>query len=284
MAKSIVTGFYLTLLMSCFLFWGGCSQEDELMMFSTDLQATEQIRGIIVEGPWYVRLSQSNGQNGAVVEFNKEAEKHISYEYRDNGYLHLWIKNSCPKNISLQLAAYITTTHVEKIQLSGGAEMSCFGAFKNSLSSISLSGASSLKGFQLSGDTINISMSGASKIDELSFSGTNGEFDLSGASALKNSVINTTKLFVVETGGSRFTSSGKTESAKIIGSGASSFHTRNLIADNLNIHLSGASFGEAFVNEKITGSLSGASRLTHNVDADVSGLALDGSSHTIIGY
>jgi hypothetical protein len=222
-----------------------------------EIPITEEIKGVIIEGPWDVIITQNSTNNSIVIEYNIPENK-ITAKLRSNGYLHIKV-SSVGNYHRVILRAEINATALEKIEGSGATTIRTYGQFKHS-TDISLSGASNLDGFLCEGEYANASLSGASTLKNFTFNGNELEARLSGAS--------------------NFSGKGYAMNSSFTGSGASNFKTFNLESENLDLDLSGASHAEVTVNHTIKGSLTGASTLKYKKAENVK-VSVEGASKII---
>jgi len=238
-----------------------------------EVSITGEILGIIVEGPWNVTITQDSTNNSAMLEYCASVENKIKAELRSNGYLHIKI-SSVGTSHCKTLRANINATTLEHIKAAGAATIRTSGHFY-SVGEITLSGASTVNRLSCNGDYAKLTLSGASTLKSFTFNGIGIDANLSGASNATLNNVNIDYCKVNSSGASTFNGSGYATKAIFTGSGASTFKTLNLISENLDIDLSGASIADITVNNSIRGRLTGASVLKYrnatNVNVDVSG-------------
>jgi hypothetical protein len=242
---------------------------------------TSNIKGVIIEGPWQVTLTQNDSNNSAEIVYCTCLQNKVSAHLLPNGYLHIrvtsWDWDSYRCN---DFRATITAAALEIIEGSGAADIRTYGNF-GPIEEITLSGASTLNGLVCEGATAKIRLSGASTLKGFKFNGNNIDTDLSGASKATIVDVNLDDCLVICSGASTFSCNGYAATTSFTGSGASDMKTLNLVSENLYIDLSGASSTQITVNETIKGRLTGASILKYKGDADVSGVHLSGESKII---
>jgi phage shock protein PspC (stress-responsive transcriptional regulator) len=243
-----------------------------------ELNITDNIKGVIIEGPWEVTITQDDTNNSAAIEYNIPESK-ITTELRSNGYL-LIKANSLSSCRNKTLNATIHAGSLEKIKASGAASIKTYGDFSSNCD-ISLSGASKLDGLTCKGDNSNISLSGASRIKNFTFHGKLTDIEISGASKIDISGMNVNRLKVNASGASHINGDGYAEESSVLGSGASHFNFYDLESDNLTINLSGASSAEATVNKTIKGTLTGASTLRYKNAENVRDVSATGGSKVV---
>ncbi|MDR1740210.1 MAG: DUF2807 domain-containing protein, partial [Bacteroidales bacterium] len=217
----------------------------------------QQIKGIILEGPWDVVITQDSTSNSALLEYSLAAENRVSAELRSNGYLYLKVNPLRGRTWHRVFRAKISATSLEKIAASGAADIETYGNFAL-CKDISLSGASEIEGLICTGENLEITLSGASRIEDFTFRGNRIDADIAGASKiiLDNANLNYCK--VVCSGASTFQASGYATETSFDGGGSSDFNTLDFETDDLDIMLSGASSTKVTVNNSISGILSGA--------------------------
>lgn len=86
--------------------------------------------------------------------------------------------------------------------------------------------------------------------------------DASGSSTVRLTGVDTSAMRIEASGSSAVTASGRANTLDAQASGASIIDTRELLVDTASIHGSGASNLQIFARNGVSGSLSGASRLT----------------------
>ena len=256
-----------------------CTKDNRLTQ--EEIPITDKIKGIIVEGPWEVVVTQDDVNNHVSLEYCVGEKNRISARLLPNGYLYL--KISGRGNLGNKIfRARVQVATLEKIEASGAARIRSYDNFMSMNSDISLSGASSLNGLVVCFGELNITISGASRLKDLTFFGKSINANLSGASdlSLKYGEIDF-DCTVDCSGASIFTGSkGSASKCSFTGSGASSFKARNFESDNLDIDLSGASMAEVTVNNTIKGSLTGASTLKYRKATNVNVSTHGGSKVT----
>ncbi|MDR0206954.1 MAG: DUF2807 domain-containing protein [Bacteroidales bacterium] len=257
-----------------------CSTTDygKYELIERDIPITGTIKGIIIEGPWEVTVTQNDNDNSAFIQYNAPDNK-IKAELRPNGILHLKLYNRSSKR-NIKLTATINAAELKTIDGSGAAIIYTYENFTTS-ADINLSGASLLCGFYCEGDKEVINLSGSSIMKKCTFIGKRIDATLSGGSNVTYSNIEVDKCKVDVSGSSIFTGSGYAEETDFNGSGGSTFFTFELESENLDIDLSGSSEGEVNVLHKIKGTLSGSSILKYKKAEDVSDVTLTGGSKII---
>jgi hypothetical protein len=267
---------WLTLVATVAILFSACSKNyDHYELVQKELTISGQIKGVIVEGPWEVSITQADENNSAFIEYNVP-DKKIKAELRPNGYLHLKLYNLTNYR-NVKLKANIKAAVLENMEGSVAAALYTYGQF-DCATDISLSGASILDGFLCEGDYIKMDLSGSSNLKKGSFKGKRMDAKLSGASLATFSNVEVNNCKINASGSSKFTASGYAEEADYNGSGASLFYTFDLESENLAIDLSGSSNGEVTVNHKIKGTLSGASILKYKKAEDIWGVNLSGGA------
>jgi len=243
-----------------------------------ELRISEKIKGVIIEGPWEVTITQDDMNSSAEIEYNVPHSK-ITTEIRSNGYVYIRA-NSLGSHRNKTLNATINAAQLEKIKASGAATIKTHGQFFSDCN-ISLSGASQLDGFSCEGGNTNISLSGASKLKNFAFKGNRADIDISGASKIDILDMNLTRLIVSASGASKIYGEGSAAEISLTASGSSHFNFYAIESDFLDLSLSGASSAEVTVNNTIKGSLTGASTLKYKNTENVSGVSTTGGSKII---
>ena len=260
------------------ILFSACCKEKEFDLIEKELQISGTIKGIIIEGPWEVIVTQDNENNSATIQYNVP-DKKIKAELRSNGYLFIRVHNLNNYH-NVKLKANITAAELKNIEGSGATLIYTYGEFGTS-ADISLSGASKIEGFACEGEYLKIDLSGASRLKNCTFKGTRLDATLSGSSNATFRNIEVEKRCKVNgSGASKFEGSGYAGETSFFGSGSSFFHTFDLESEKLDIDLSGASLAEVTVNQTITGRLSGASTLKYKRATDVR-VSTSGASNII---
>jgi len=269
----------LTIVAAIAILFSACGNDYENHeLIGKELIINDAIKGIVIEGPWEVTVTQNDENNSAFIQYNVP-DKKIKTELRPNGYLHIKVYNlNNYRNVKLR--ATIKAATLENIEGSGAAIIYTYGNFTSS-ADITLSGASILDGYVCEGDKEVINLSGASIMKKCSFKGKRIDATLSGSSKVTYSNIDVERCTVKASGSSMFNGSGYAAETDFNGSGSSTFLTFELESENLDIDLSGASNGEVTVNKKIKGSLSGGSILKYKRAEDISGVSTTGGSKII---
>jgi len=239
---------------------------------------TGEIKGVIIEGPWEVIITQDDADNNALIEYNVPESK-ITTELRPNGYLYIQA-NSVGSYYGKVLRATIHASLLEKIEARGAATVNTYGQFASHCD-ITLSGASKMDGFSCKGDYANLTIRGASKLQNFTFIGDRLDADVSGASKIDLLTMNVKRSNIQLSGASHFSGKGYAAKSSFTGSGASAFSTFSLESEKLTIKLSGASSAKVMVNQTITGELSGASILKYKNAENVRGVSTSGGSKIV---
>jgi len=272
----------LTIVAIIVLLSGACRKNcrDDDRLTKQELSITEKIKGVIVEGPWDVSITQDSINNSAMLEYSTSEKNRIIAELRPNGYLHIKILYQSKWNSDCKtFRAKINATMLENIDASGAAIIRTYGYFR-ALSDISLSGASEINGLESEGRYAKLNLSGASKLKKFTFTGNSIDAKLSGASHISLDNTNIDDCKVNCSGASTFDGRGYAAKTTFSGSGASDFKTFDLESENLDIDLSGASSADVTVNHTIKGRLTGASILRYKKAKNVN-VSLEGASKTI---
>ncbi|MCL2435436.1 MAG: DUF2807 domain-containing protein [Lentimicrobiaceae bacterium] len=261
------TSLLLIIVATIAILFSACCKEQEFDLVEKEVQISGTIKGIIIEGPWEVVVTQDSENNSATIQYNVPESK-IRTELRSNGYLFIRVHNVNNYN-RVKLKANIKATELKNIEGSGATIIYTYGEFDTS-ADIILSGASKIDGFSCKGEYLSIDLSGASRVKNCTFTGNRFDAMLSGSSNANFRNLEVEKRCKVNgSGASRFDGSGYAGETSFTGSGSSFFHTFDLESEKLDIDLSGASLAEVTVNQTITGRLSGASTLKYKKATDV---------------
>jgi len=244
------------------------------------ISITGQIKGVIIDGPWNVSITQDNTENSAILTYCVCKNVKISAQQLSNGYVSIKLSNRSSNIHHDDFQATIRASSLEKIEGSGATIIHTYGHF-NSFNEIVLSGASIASGLSSEGQSAKIKLSGASSLKEFKFEGQRLDANLSGASTLRINHLDIEKFTVDCSGASSLTCSGYATTTSFNGSGASLLKALDLESETLDIDFSGASSAEVTVNNTIKGKLSGASILQYRRALDVSGVHLSGGSKII---
>lgn len=178
------------------------------------------------------------------------------------------------------MKVYLQMPSIEEIDLSGASELTAKGSFKTKELEIDLSGASHVKGLEISGEELSIDCSGATSLG-MSGDFTNVDIETSGASNVKwNGNSNTLEIEAsgatgvtiagnhkhadLETSGaSNIKLTGTADYINGVCTGASSIKAQEYTAGNGKIELSGASNAKIKCTGELKVMVSRASSLTH---------------------
>ena len=255
--------------------------QDDGRLAQEEIPVTEKIKGIIVEGPWDITITQDSTYNSAMLEYSTSETNRISTKLHPNGYLHIKIDTRGNWNSNCKvLRAKINAATLENIEAAGAATIWTYGYF-GSLNNIVLSGASTINGLKSEGTFAELKLSGASTLKGFTFTGNGIDVNLSGASHMSLNHIDANLCRIDASGASTFEGTGYASTTDFSGSGASTFRTFDLESENLDIDLSGASDAKVTVNNVIKGKLTGASTLKYKKATDVSKVTATGASKII---
>ena len=139
------------------------------------------IKSIDASSIYEIEVSEGD-EKGVTIVYDSELEKCLEVKFL-NGELIL-ATNSKAKRIRSTngIKVYLQMSTIEDIDLSGAAKLTASGVFKSSKLDIDLSGASSVKGLQISGRELSIDCSGASSLSIYGDFSRSIEADVSGAS------------------------------------------------------------------------------------------------------
>lgn len=191
------------------------------------------------------------------------------------------------------IKVYLEMTKVEDIDLSGASSISFEGEFSTSELEIELSGASRLNALMVKGESLSADCSGASNAVVEGVFSDDVEIDISGASeltfngrakSLEGDISGAAQFegeFDVETcsiecsGAANATIEGSAKKILLDGSGACGINTRNFIAENASISLSGASKAKVYASKLLKYDVSRACKMTYYGDAELVNMSED---------
>lgn len=295
--KQILTLFAATLLALLPAAAATVSEPDAVMMEtrSFDLPGFDAIE---VSWIYQVELAQSPAQSVEV-----EAPDFVM------PYLQVKVRNSTlildtsglPRDIrrkvereNYSVRAVVSLPAISKVEMSGASRLFAVGAFQSNSFRMELSGASSMKGLQMSADRATLQCSGASKFQmkgelmdvkadlsgaskgDLESNGLNLNLDLSGSAKLEMAGYYQ-KVSTEASAASSFRMKGSVEVLDLRGSGAARIDMMDCPIQEAGIELSGASSARIEVMEKLGAELSGGASCQYKagphlqfVDMDIS--------------
>lgn len=191
------------------------------------------------------------------------------------------------------IKVYLEMSKVEDIDLSGASSITFEGEYSTSELELELSGASHLHSLKIKGTSLSADCSGASNAtiegvftddvemeisgaSEMTFYGRAKSFegDISGAAQLDGE-------FEVETcsiecsGAANASVEGSAKKLSLDGSGACVMNTRDFIAENVSISLSGASKAKVYASKVLKYDVSRACKMTYYGDAELVNMSED---------
>lgn len=255
----------------------GCSKDHSMLTREVSIPENTPLKGVIVEGPWHVTLLQSDDDNEATITYCAHHADKITTTVT-NGYVYLRIKHDWKNFRKEDLSAKIVVAGLETLKASGAAEIITIGEFFGENIDIDLSGASSASGLRCTGNILNMELHGASDVKDIAFSGKTFKAELSGASSIKRGDCRVEGLTLKASGASDVNLSGEAIYTTVEGSGASGFDILNVETTTMNVYLSGASDARVNVTERITGHITGASRLKYRRGVGSIEVTTEGSS------
>ncbi len=127
----------------------------------------------------------------------------------------------------------------------------------------------------------SLDLSGASEASFSGFSSENNfDCDLSGAS-IASGTMDMKDIDCIFSGASAFTLTGQGTNIKIDASGASIVNLEDTVLEAAEVDLSGASYATVNVSERLTGDLSGASKVYYYGEPNQVDVSTSGSSEVI---
>jgi uncharacterized protein YcfL len=210
---------------------------------NVEVREAKNYHGIKISSAFDVYLTQSNEEAVAVSASENKFRERIKVEVKE-GILHVWYDNEGKWNTgNKKLKAYISFREIDKLMVSGACDVFVTGTLKADDLTISLSGASDMKG----------SSNSKAKLEVKKLS-----VDLNGASDM-----NVT---------------GSATQLSIEASGASDFKGFELVTDICDAHASGASDIQITVNKELSAHASGASDVKYKGDGVIRDLKTSGAS------
>lgn len=303
---------FFTFLLSILLVGTISSHGESKDQFAVKYYTIEEIRGIKAGYFFEIQITKGNS-NKMEISAPKETVECVIVE-KKNGVLFLdidWSKAPSRKKISFStkntmsngkkilygpISVKMELTTLESITLSGASKITTIGTFEANEIECKLSGASSIKNFETKAKRADIRLSGASslllsgnyEILNLTISGTSkfnnsgnlkeGTIFISGASSTELSgIMDANRIKVELSGASKIKFEGKANSLELKGSGAISANLKELIVQEGEINLSGASKAYLNVQERLKAHLSGFSNIEYNFTGKEENLSIDKS-------
>ena len=199
------------------------------------------------------------------------------------------LRNSGHPNIKV----YLEMTDVKDIDLSGAASITFQGEFSSSDLKIELSGASHLHALKVKGASLSADCSGASNANIAGIFTDEVEVEISGAAdltfngradSLDGEISGAAQFdgeFNVETcsiecsGAASANVEGSVKKLTLDGSGACSIGTKEFIAEDVNISLSGASKAKVYASKTLKYDVSRTCKMTYYGDAELENISED---------
>ena len=238
------------------------------------------IKSIDAGSIYEIEVTEGN-QKGVTIVYDAVYEGHLEVKYFQ-GELILGMKPNVKMiNNKEGIKVYLQMPTIEEIDLSGAAKLTASGSFKTRELDIDLSGATSVKGLQISGTELSIDCSGASNLTITGDFSSSIDADISGASKLtltgnsRNLEIEASGASNVQvTGEHKFTETscsgassinlnGSTGYFKSETSGASNLKAQNYTAKDGYAEVTGASNAKIRCTGTLKIMVSKMSKLTH---------------------
>lgn len=252
------------------------------------------IKSIDAGSIYEIEVTEGN-QKGVTIVYDAVYEGHLEVKYFQ-GELILGMKPNVKMiNNKEGIKVYLQMPTIEEIDLSGAAKLTASGTFKTRELDIDLSGATSVKGLQISGNELSIDCSGASNLTITGDFSSSIEADVSGAS--KVTITGNSRDLEIEasgasnvhvTGENKFTEAscsgassitleGSTSYFKSETSGASNLKAQNYTAKDGYAEVTGASNAKIRCTGTLKIMVSKMSKLTHYGNPNI--INLDKSSN-----
>lgn len=241
-----------------------------------------------------IEITQGN-EKGVRVECDEVFAEHLDIKYSD-GELKLALKPNSridAKRDNQGIKVFLQMPAIEELDLSGAATLMATGEFTTNEVDIEISGATSVKGLNLSGKKLSLDCSGASSIELagefsremdaeisgasnvlLNVNGNNLIAEVSGAAKLTvNGAHNNTDISC--SGASYVKMEGNTRYLKSTTTGASKFDGEKYVASNGYAEVSGASNAKVKCLEELKVNVSKSSKLTYYMNPTIINLNPD---------
>lgn len=191
--------------------------------------------------------------------------------YVSSGVLHLGVKNDNNPKSNVSIKAVVKMKELSTLEMSGATKLKTSSSFNAKYFTGKFSGASTVQGINVFGETMKVIISGASNVS-LTGEFTSTEIGLSGASTV-NLVSKSNSTDISLSGSCKLMLEGRSDRSKIIVSGASSLIGGSFSTLDANVSASGASSVSINVNKELNATASGASSIRYggnppNVKAD----------------
>ena len=226
-------------------------------------------------------------QKGVTIVCDQAYEEYLEVKYFQGELILAMKPNMKMINNKEGIKVTLQMPTIEEIDLSGAAKLTASGSFKTRELDIDLSGATSVKGLQISGTELSIDCSGASNLTITGDFSSSIDADISGASKLtltgnsRNLEIEASGASNVQvTGEHKFTETscsgassinlnGSTSYFKSETSGASNLKAQNYTAKDGYAEVTGASNAKIRCTGTLKIMVSKMSKLTHYGDPDI---------------
>lgn len=223
---------------------------------------------INASGGWDVIVRQGNRQSISIEVSEKILDRAI-VEVK-NGTLHIYNKKS---NRSFSLSdlnnmrditqkAYVTVTDLQKIEASGGVDISFETPVKAGDFELELSGGNDLENLRLDCDRFNGQFSGGCDAGIRFISVQAIKVDVSGGSDVELRDISAKTTRISASGGCDLELTGKTDDLTLNASGGCDISASELTAKNCNADFSGAADGHIRVTDRLDITVSGSADVT----------------------
>ncbi len=229
--------------------------------------------GNITKGPDLKIIDSTN--KSVKIKMQESLADEITVKYSSNTLIingSVTKTYECDYNVAIEISGYV----FDDLDLSGAVNATVDSkALSGDSVELILSGASKIEVDTLTQAKIAVELSGASRIKCNSIKTSDINVTLSGASSIE-ALVSSAKCEIDSSGASKVTFSGSITKLDLEASGASRIKCDELIVNELEIKLSGASSASLIANSSINGELSGASELEYkgeakvNVDTDTS--------------
>lgn len=141
------------------------------------------IRSIDAGSIYQIEVTEGS-KKGVTIVCDAEYEEHLDVKYFQGELILAMKPNVKMLNNKEGIKVFLQMPTIEDIELSGAATLTATGTFKTRELDIDLSGATSVKGLQISGSELSIECSGASNLTITGNFSSSIDADISGASKL----------------------------------------------------------------------------------------------------
>ncbi len=205
--------------------------------------AGEYIDEIDASGAWEILLTQGSATK-VELTFPERLKEQLVLTLKE-GELNIGFRGDVNVKQGEKFRAVIVCSSLKEVDLSGACKLEGNGNFSVRDVKFDLSGAArvNMTGPVTASGELEVDLSGASLLTVRNISARRFDIELSGASALELT--------------------GSAVNGKMEASGASKFNLDAFKVSDVEVELSGATNGKMYVSGKITGEISGSSRLYH---------------------